>query len=147
MDELFKKIIIGEKELKELDDKHLNMNYKVKNTNDVAKYFLKTLRRKYKDEKIKKKDLNKLLEIYNDLLNENKTIKKYIRSKDSDDTLLKDAEHIIKLFIDDYVKSVQNKKNVLFKSINCSQLLQVLLFLLVLILEGIVVISNIYLTM
>ena len=110
MDELFKKIIIGEKELKELDDKHLNMNYKVKNTNDVAKYFLKTLRRKYKDEKIKKKDLNKLLEIYNDLLSENKTIKKYIRSKDSDDTLLKDAEHIIKLFIDDYIKSVQNKK-------------------------------------
>ncbi len=145
MDELFKKIIIGEKEIKELEDKHSNMNYKVQNTNDVAKYFLRTARRKYKDEKIKKKDLNKLLEIYNDLLNENKTIKKYIRSKDADEVLLKDAEHIIKLFIDDYVKSLQSKINIWSKEVKCPGFVEPLLIILIGILEGILFIGNLYL--
>ena len=145
MDELFKKIIIGEKEIKELEDKHSNMNYKVQNTNDVAKYFLRTARRKYKEEKIKKKDLNKLLEIYNDLLNENKTIKKYIRSKNSDEVLLKDAEHIIKLFIDDYVKSLQSKINIWSKEVKCPGFVEPLLIILIGILEGILFIGNLYL--
>ena len=145
MDELFKKIIIGEKEIKELEDKHSNMNYKVQNTNDVAKYFLRTARRKYKDEKIKKKDLNKLLEIYSDLLNENKTIKKYIRSKDADEVLLKDAEHIIKLFIDDYVKSLQSKINIWSKEVKCPGFVEPLLIILIGILEGILFIGNLYL--
>lgn len=145
MDELFKKIIIGEKEIKELEDKHSNMNYKVQNTNDVAKYFLRTAKRKYKDEKIKKKDLTKLLEIYNDLLNENKTIKKYIRSKNSDEVLLKDAEHIIKLFVDDYVKSIQNKTNILTREVKCPGFVEPLLIILIGILEGILFIGNLYL--
>ena len=145
MDELFKKIIIGEKEIKELEDKHSNMNYKVQNTNDVAKYFLRTARRKYKDEKIKKKDLNKLLEIYNELINENKTIKKYIRSKDADEVLLKDAEHIIKLFIDDYVKSLQSKINIWSKEVKCPGFVEPLLIILIGILEGILFIGNLYL--
>lgn len=145
MDELFKKIIIGEKEIKELEDKHSNMNYKVQNTNDVAKYFLRTAKRKYKDEKIKKKDLNKLLEIYNDLLNENRTIKKYIRSKNSDEVLLKDAEHIIKLFVDDYVKSIQNKTNIWTREVKCPGFVETLLIILIGILEGILFIGNLYL--
>ena len=121
------------------------MNYKVQNTNDVAKYFLRTAKRKYKDEKIKKKDLNKLLEIYNDLLNENRTIKKYIRSKNSDEVLLKDAEHIIKLFVDDYVKSIQNKTNIWKREVKCPGFVEPLLIILIGILEGILFIGNLYL--
>ena len=36
MDELFKQIIIGEKDLKELDNNNSNMSQKVKNTNEVV---------------------------------------------------------------------------------------------------------------
>ena len=102
MDELFKQIITGEKELKELDSNHSNMSKKVQNTNEIAKYFLKTSKKKYNDDQLKKRDLKKLLSVYNDLIKENKTIKKYINSKEEDKDLLKDAEHIIKLFVDDF---------------------------------------------
>lgn len=145
MDELFKKIIIGEKELKELDDKHSNMNFKVKNTNNIAKYFLKISKRKYKDEKIKKRDLNKLIEIYNDLINENKTIKKYIKSKEDDETLFKDAEHIIKLFVDDFCKSKETRVPIYAREIKVAGFVEPLLFSIIALLIGIIFLGNLYL--
>lgn len=144
MNELFKKIIMGEKEVKELDDNHSNMSQKVKNLNEVAKYFLKTSKKKYKEEKIKKRDLNKLLEVYNDLINENKTIKKYVNSKDENSDLLKDAEHIIKLFIDDYVKSIENT-SIWTREIKVAGFVEPLLFGIITALVGIIFLGNLYL--
>ncbi len=143
MNELFKKIIIGEAELKELDS-YSNMNYKVKNLNDVAKYFLKAARKKYKDEKIKKRNINKVIDIYNDLINNNKTIKKYIKSKESDPILLKDAEHIIKLFLDDYSNSGENC-SIWVKTINMRGFVELMILFIIVTLIGVYFLGNIYL--
>lgn len=144
MDELFKKIIMGEKELKDLDDNHSNMSKKVKNLNEVAKYFLKTSKKKYTEDKLKKRDLNKLLEVYNDLIKENKTIKKYVNSKEDNSDLLKDAEHIIKLFIDDYVKSRENT-SIWTREIQVAGFVEPLLFCIITVLAGIIFLGNLYL--
>ena len=144
MDELFKKIIMGEKELKELDDSHSNMSKKVKNLNEVAKYFLKTSKKKYKEEKLKKRDLNKLLEVYNDLIKENRTIKKYVNSKEDAPDLLKDAEHIIKLFIDDYVKN-RESTSIWTREIKVAGFVEPLLFGIITALAGIIFLGNLYL--
>ena len=144
MDELFRKIIIGEKELKELDNNHSNMNKKIRNLNEVAKYFLKIARKKYNDGKINKKDLTKILYVYNDLINENRTIKKYINSKDSDKELLKEAEHIIKLFIDDYVKGKENQVSFWKKEIKVAGYVEPLLLSIITFSIGIIFLSNLY---
>ena len=143
MDELFKKIIIGEKEVKELDN-YTSMSKKSLHLNEVAKYFLKTSRRKYNDNKLKKRDLKKLLYVYNDLIKENRTIKKYINSKDDNSDLLKDAEHIIKLFIDDFCK---NRENVTIwtSAVNMSKFVEPLLFIIIMILTAIIFLGNLYL--
>ena len=144
MNNLFKEIIIGEKELKELELQNPGTSNKVKNNNEIAKYFIKTVKRKYNDDKITRKDINKLLEIYNDLLNENKTIKKYLRSKQDED-LLKDSEHIIKLFVDDYVKSIENKVSIWNREIRVAGFVEPLLFSLITIFVGIIFLGNLYL--
>ena len=144
MDELFKQIIIGEKDLKELDNKHSNMNKTVKNLNEIAKYFLKTSKRKFSEEKLKKKDLKKLLEVYNDLIKENKTIKKFINSKEDNADLLKDAEHIIKLFVDDFVKGKENV-SIWTKELQIAGFVEPLLLAVISVLMGIIFLGNLYL--
>ena len=144
MNDLFKKIIVGEVELKELELQNPGTSNKVKNNNELAKYFLKTAKRKYSDEKITKKDLNKLLDIYNDLLNENKTLKKYLRSS-QDETLLKDAEHIIKLFVDDYVKSKENRGSIWTREIKVAGYVEPLLLGIITASIGFIFLGNLYL--
>lgn len=146
MDELFRQIIIGEKDLKELDNNHSNMSKKVQNTNEVAKYFLKVSKRKFNDEKIKKKDIKKLLEVYSDLIKENKTIKKFINSKEDNGELLNDAERIIKLFIDDYVKEKENV-SIWKKEIQISGFVEPLLLSVITVLMSIIFLGNLYLMM
>ena len=143
MDELFKQIIMGEKDLKELDNKHSNMSQKVQNTNEVAKCFLKATKKKYKEEKINKRDLKKLLDIYNDLIKENKTIKKFINSKEENADLFKDAEHIIKLFVDDYAKEKTNT-SIWRKEIQVAGFVEPLLISLITVLMSIIILGNIY---
>ena len=145
MDELFKDIIIGDKELKELDDNHSNMNRRVRNLNDIAKYFLKTARRKYRDGKIEKKDIKKIIMIYNDLINENRTVKKYINSKDSNEELLKEAEHIMKLFVDDYVKGKEEAGSIWTREIRVAGFVEPLLLALIATGIGIIFLGNLYL--
>ena len=146
MDELFRQIIIGEKDLKELDNNHSTMSKKVQNTNEVAKYFLKVSKRKFNDEKIKKKDIKKLLEVYSDLIKENKTIKKFINSKEDNGELLNDAERIIKLFIDDYVKEKENV-SIWKKEIQISGFVEPLLLSVITVLMSIIFLGNLYLMM
>lgn len=144
MDELFKQIIMGEKELKELDNSHANMSKKVQNTNEVAKYFLKLSRKNFKDEKIKKRELKKLLCVYNSLIKENKTIKKFINSKDDNKDLLKDAEHVIKLFVDDFTSSKKQQLD-LSKEVHIKGYIELLLLMLITVFVSIAFIGNIYL--
>lgn len=144
MDELFKQIIMGEKELKELDNSHANMSKKVQNTNEVAKYFLKLSRKNFKDEKIKKRELKKLLDVYNSLIKENKTIKKFINSKDDNKDLLKDAEHVIKLFVDDFTSSKKQQLD-LTKEVHVKGYIELLLLMLITVFVSIAFIGNIYL--
>ncbi|MBR1718080.1 MAG: hypothetical protein IJ715_02275 [Bacilli bacterium] len=144
MDELFKQIIMGEKELKELDNSHANMSKKVQNTNEVAKYFLKLSRKNFKDEKIKKRELKKLLCVYNSLIKENKTIKKFINSKDDNKDLLKDAEHVIKLFVDDFTSSKKQQLD-LTKEVHVKGYIELLLLMLITVFVSIAFIGNIYL--
>ena len=144
MDELFKQIIMGEKELKELDNSHANMSKKVQNTNEVAKYFLKLSRKNFKDEKIKKRELKKLLDVYNSLIKENKTIKKFINSKDDNKDLLKDAEHVIKLFVDDFTSSKKQQLD-LSKEVHIKGYIELLLLMLITVFVSIAFIGNIYL--
>ena len=144
MDELFKQIIIGEKEVKELDNSYTNMNKKVRNLNEIAKYFLKTSRRKYKEEKLKKRDINKLLFVYNDLIKENRTIKKYVNSKEENQDLFKDAERIIKLFVDDFCKSRENT-SIWTREIKVAGFVEPLLFGLITLLLSVIFLGNLYL--
>ena len=144
MNELFKQIIMGEKELKELDNNHSNMNKKILNMNEVAKYFLKTSKRKFKDGQLNKRDLNKLLEVYNDLIKENKTIKKFINSKEENKDLLKDAEHIIKLFVDDYAKS-KSSESIWTRDLHVAGYVEPLLLGLITVLMSFITLGNLYL--
>ena len=145
MNELFKEIIIGEKDLKELDNAVTSTSRKARHLNDIAKYFLKTTRRKYKDEKINNKDIKKLLYVYNDLINENRTVKKYINAREDSDELLKDAEHIMKLFIDDYISSKRNNSNKLYVNITVSGYVEPLLLTLVVMGISVIFLCNLYL--
>ncbi len=144
MDELFKQIITGEKELKELDNNHSNMSKKVQNTNEVAKYFLKTSKKKYNDDQLKKRDLKKLLEVYNDLIKENKTIKKFINAKEEDKDLLKDAEHVIKIFIDDFTKGKSNT-SIWTKDVPVAGFVEPLLLGMITLLMSLIALGNLYL--
>lgn len=165
MNELFTQIIIGEKEIKDLEKENTGTSKKVANTNDIAKYFLKTARRKYNDEKIEKKDIKKLLYVYNDLISENSTVKKYINSKNSDEELLKEAEHIMKLFVDDFVKDKKSRKttsksasktkkrgknskkeeNVLFVEVKVAGFVEPILLSLITLGMGFIFLGNLYL--
>ena len=146
MDELFKQIITGETDIKLLEKTNTGTSKKVQNTNDIARYFLRVSKRKYNDDQLKKKHLKNLLAVYNDLLKENKTIKRFINSKEKDKDLQKDAEKIIKLFVDDYVKSI-NDTSVWTKELKVAGFVEPLLIGIITLLISLIIAGNIYLMM
>lgn len=141
MTELFEKIIIGEKDIEEIEKENAKTE-KAKRTTEVATYFLKIASQNYKNERIKSSNVKKVIGIYENLLKDNKTVKDYINS--NEEVTLKDAEHIIKLFVDDYVKSTL-KGNIWTRPLNLNGWVEPLILSLITIIAGAAILGQIYL--
>ena len=141
MTELFEKIIIGEKDIKEIEKENAKTE-KAKRTTEVATYFLKTAHLNYENGRIQNANVKKIINIYEGLLKDNKTIKDYISSKE--EVTLKEVERIIKLFVDDYVKST-TKGSIWTRPLNLKGYVEPLILALITIMAGIAIIGQIYL--
>lgn len=140
MIELFEQIIIGEKDIEELKKENAKSE-KAKRTTEVAAYFLKTANKNYNDKKITRKNVKKIINIYEGLLKDNKTINDYLNSKEDN---IKDVEHIIKLYVDDFIKET-NKESIWTRELPIKGYVEVILLSLITLFAGISVIGQIYL--
>lgn len=141
MTELFKQIIMGEKDIKELD-KEVAKSEKAKRNIEVAKVFLKKASKFYTDKKIAKRDIKKVISIYEDLLKENKTIKNYVNSKN--DITIKEVEHIIKIFLEDYAKS-KGEGSIWTRPLPIAGFIEPLILSLITLMAGIAFLGQLYL--
>ena len=141
MTDLFKQIIMGEKDIKEID-KEATKSEKSKRNIEVAKVFLKKASKFYTDKKLAKRDIKKAISIYEDLLKENKTIKSVINSKA--DTTIKDVEHIIKIFLEDFVKS-QSEGSIWTRPLPIGGFIEPLILSLITLMAGIAFLGQLYL--
>lgn len=112
MTELFKDIIEGKKSETELDVSMLPGNIKNKKLTSIAKLFLNSARGKYNIGEISKEDLDILFFEYNKLIRTDEKIINYIASNSDDPLSLGLINHIIVIFMDNFVKNKDDlKKN------------------------------------
>ena len=107
MTELFKDIIIGEMPISALNKDIIPSNMKNRKMTEVAKLFVNAARGKYSIGEINKNDLDSLLVEYDKLIRLEKNIVDYVNSNFIDDTSLGLINHIIVVFMDNFVANKQ----------------------------------------